>query len=759
MSAGEGGAAIFAAMATRRIGIAAVLLVAFGLLGWWGLGDGLLGGDAGSTAPAATTAQGAPAVGPAVETPGEAGVVRELAGSVVGASASGAWAEVRDAHQQPVAGIPVCAWIVWEREPGGAPARRHALARSDGRGRVDLARLQDVVPHIASRGDVRPAVLGLDLPGFQGSVPIDAARPPHEPVVLYLPATGAIDVIALDAIGRPRAELGVGLGGDPRVEGEAAFGARTDAQGRATFAHVALGKRWRIGTGGWPEWQVFEGPVAANERVSVRLQPPPGPVLRGRLLRDQVPVASTDVRVEVDGQSAWWEKESTDAEGRFRMPLNPELLGRACERIEVLVLRTQEEGASERARWRGSHTWSVAEFDIGDVQLAALPLLVAGRLVGADGGAPPESARIQIQVASAQGGDPWQWFRASGGAQLPTGEFRMLGEAPSHPLRLVVYGRGFVPVAPRPFVAGERDVRIELQRGGSVVAKVTVLSPIQAQALESVLVPQVPSALYTPTVPFDPSFDPRVPGQRQFVSDGPLQSRWVWPEVAPGRYRLEVHSRGLHRPVATVDDIVVVEGERNESPRLQLDLSGLPVVELRVPQAANSPADAACGVVAVLEGDTVGPRFVQLDGPLAWFVAATPIDLRVRVPGCRDRIVRGAVGVQQVDLEPGIPMALQIEGAPTGVEIEWSVTPLDDPLALPRATIYSPAAGGSLGTPFYLAPQLRGDARGSSVVFALPIPGRYRVAAKERGQSRTFACEPATIDVPSAGGTFAIHVR
>ena len=759
MSGAERVDAILVAMATRRVGIAAVLLVAFGLLGWWGLGGGPLGGDAGGTAPAATAEREAAAAGSTVAAAGDAAVVRELVGSVVGASAIESWAEVRDVRLQPVAGISVCAWIVWEREPTGAPARRHVLARSDERGRVDLARLQDVVPHIAPRGDARPAVLGLDLPGFQGSVPIDAARPPHGPVVLYLPPTGAIDVLALDAIGRPRAALEVGLGGDPRVEGEAAFGAQADAQGRVTFAHVALGKRWRIGTGGWPEWQVVEGPVAANERVSVRLQPPPGPVLRGRLLRDHVPVASTEVRVEVDGRSAWWETESTDAEGRFRMPLNPELLGRTCERIEVLVHRKKEEGASERASWRGSHTWSVAEFDIGDVQLAALPLLVAGRLVGADGGAPPQPARIQIQVASAEGADPWQWFRASGGAQLPTGEFRMLGDAPSHPLRLVVYGRGFVPVAPRPFVAGERDVRIELQRGGSVVATVTVLSHIQAQALESVLVPQMPSALYTPTVPFDPSFDPRVPGQRQFVSDDPLQSRWVWPAVAPGRYRLEVHSRGLHRPVATVEDIVVVEGERTESSRLQLDLRGLPVVELRVPQAANSPADAAPGVAAVLEGDTVGPRFVQLDGPLAWFVSATPIDVRVRVPGCRDRIVRGAVGVQQIDLEPAIPLTMQVEGAPNGADIEWTVTPLDDPLALPRATIYSPAAGGSLATPFYLAPQLRGAARGSSVVFALPIPGRYRVVARERGQSRTFVCEPATVDVPIAGGTFAIHVR
>lgn len=746
-------------MATRRIGIAAVLLVAFGLLGWWGLGDGLLGGGAGGTAPAATPARAAPAVGLVADAQVDAGLTREPVAAAAGTSGQGPRVEVRDAQQQPVAGIPVGVWYVPAGDPANSPLHRHLLGRSAANGHVAFDVLRDLVGHITARGEMRPVMLGLALPGFAGSVPIDAARPPHEPVVLYLPPTGAIDVLVLDAIGRPRAALGVGLGGDPRVEGEAAFGARTDAQGRATFAHVVLGKRWRIGTGGWAEWQVVDGPVAANERVSVRLQPPPGPVLRGRLLRDHVPVASTQVRVEVDGRSAWWETESTDAEGRFRMPLDPELLGRTCERIEVLVLRTQEEGASERARWRGSHTWSVAEFDLGDVQLAALPLLVAGRLVGADGGAPPESARIQMQAASAQGADPWQWFRASGGAQLPTGEFRMLGEAPSHPLRLVVYGRGFVPVAPRPFVAGERDVRIELQRGGSVVAKVTVLSPIQAQALESVLVPQVPSALYTPTVPFDQSFDPRVPGQRQFVSDGPLQSHWVWPEVAPGRYRLEVHARGLHRPVATVDDIVVVEGERNESPRLQLDLSGLPVVELRVPQAANSPADAARGVAAVLEGDIVGPRFLQLDGPLAWFVAPTPIDLRVRVPGCRDRIVRGVVGVQQVELDPGIPLTLQIEGAPTGVDIEWSVTPLDDPLALPRATLYSPAAGGSLGTPFYLAPQLRGDARGSSVVFALPIPGRYRVAAKERGQSRTFACEPAMIDVPTAGGTFAIQVR
>ena len=752
------GVAMFGAMATRRIGIAAVLLVGSGLLGWWALGDGLLGGGLGGSAAPAMRERAVPvAAGPSDAPPGAA-LAREPVALAEAVGAAVPRVEVRDAQQQPVADIPVGVWFVRASESGDAPARRHDLGRSDANGHVPLTGVSDRVEYIAPRGEARPATLGFALPGFTGTVPIDAARPPTESVVLYLPPTGAFDVVVLDAIGRPRSRVEVGLGGEPRIEAERAFGVDTDAEGKVTFPYVALGKRWRIGTGGWPEWQVVDGPVAANERVTVRLQPPPGPVLRGRLLRGVEPVASTVFWVEVNGHYAQLHNESTDADGRFRLPMNPEFLGRSCERIDVMVNRKGGEMSGERARWRGAHTWSVAEFDIGDLELAELPLLVAGRLVGVDG-APPESARIHVQFASADGVDPWQWLSVSSGGLLPTGEFRFLRDPPPQALRLVVYGRGFVPVAPRPFVVGERDVRIELQRGGSVVVTAKAMSDMQAHSLEPLLVPLVASALYTPTVPFDPAFDPRVPAQRGAVSEEPLQWRWTWPAVAPGRYRLLVHSRCLHRPVAVVDDVVVVEGERNDSPQLQLDLAGMPVVELRVPQAASTPQGVVPGVVAVLEGDTVGPRLLQLDSELAWFVGSSPIDVRVRVPGCRDRIVRGVVGQQRVELEPGIPMTLQIEGAPTGVDIEWSVTPLDDPLAQPHATLYSPASGGSMATPFYLAPQLRGEARGTSVVFALPIPGRYRVAAKERGQSRTFVCEPAMIDVPTAGGTFAIQVR
>src|SRR5690606_9587743 len=81
--------------------------------------------------------------------------------------------------------------------------------------------------------------------------------------------------------------------------------------------------------------------------------------------------------------------------------------------------------------------------------------------------------------------------------------------------------------------------------------------------------------------------DSRVHRDRSLVADEPLEFAYLWPAVLPGRYRLEIGSRGIRRPLLVVHDVVVVDGERTATDAIQhLTVPGLQVVELDLPQAA-----------------------------------------------------------------------------------------------------------------------------------------------------------------------------
>ena len=676
---------------------------------------------------------------------------------------------VLDTRHQPVAGIDVIATFAALAE---IPYRaRHALGTSDEAGEVRVHHVQLWRERIAPIGAARPALLAVDLPGVAPGAAamreIDTAALPREPIVLFVPPTGAIDVLALDGYGAPRPNERIALRVDGAGPEDHGVEAVTDAAGTVSFARVGLDHAWRVGfaTGDAKEHRLVVGPSVAGERVLVRLQPAPSPMLTGRLLRDGEPAAGVALALTADGKPAGVGTPRTDALGRFRVAVAPALADRRVRELGFDVPRRDPLQPGARGVWRGDLRLTLGEHALGDVVLevvAPAAVLVAGVLTGVAGAPPPRNARIGIQ-AKAPGDAEWRW--AAHVQQQPDGAFLATGDAPPGELRLFVFGTGFVPVPPVPFAAGARGVRIELRRGGSLRATALVGTPIAAHCLEPLLVPVATDAPFEVLVPFDPVLDPRVPGERRLAGDEPLEQTWVWPALAPGRYRLDVWARGAAAPLLSVADLIVRDGERNEDPRSQrLQLTALRTVELSVslPKDTPEPRWPDLGVVFVFDGDRPAGRCVQLDSRLAHLVTAGGLDVLVRVPGCRDRVVRGITGDTTVALEPGIAVTLRSAAPAAGEGITWTLVAADDPLAAARVPVYSPASGGTLAQPFHRAPRASAPWTEAGATLRVPAPGRYRLTATVQGADgaeRRPQCVPEELAVPETGASVEVALR
>jgi hypothetical protein len=215
-----------------------------------------------------------------------------------------------------------------------------------------------------------------------------------------------------------------------------------------------------------------------------------------------------------------------------------------------------------------------------------------------------------------------------------------------------------------------------------------------------------------------------------------------------------------------VGDIEIVDGQCNEEARLQhLAVPGLRTVELQLPQverAVRAPGSLGLGLVAALDGEEFGEPCWQIDDAKVLFATVEPLDVRVRLHGFQDRILRGLVGDQVVELAPGLPVTLRVVEfqPPAGTELHLAVAAVDDPLTRARPAVYSAAAGGAL--PPYRLPGFGGAVADGTVQVALPVAGRYRLSAQLRspdGSVRDLVVAPAEVAVGATGGEFAVRVQ
>jgi hypothetical protein len=667
---------------------------------------------------------------------------------------------VRTAAGQPAVDVPVTARFVRNGEDANWP-----LGNTKETGRLRLEHMQEWMAGIDLVGGGRPLVVFADLPGVLSEAHVDGMRLPVTPIELRLPPCGRIAVTVRDALGEVQTAVGVGcldaevplMGPDLRP-----FKARTDASGCATFPLVGLGHRWRIGAGPSPgvkEWRVVVGPTAADELVEVLVQPTDEPVLSGRLVRDGKPVPQQALLPRFAGRLGW-RSTQTDDQGAFRIAIHAGWVGRQLTECE-LSLRSKEGIDDETAIWRGERQLVAGDNPLGDVVVTKMPMVVAGRLLVPDHMPPPAAVRAVVQAATGVAGAPWcdvdlRWQIAS------DGRFAAFGPAPAAPLRVAMHVEGFLPVSPLPFLAGEQDLRVELQRGGSLRIVVRFSDYTAASCVEALLESDDVRLDAAVLAPWSRGFDWRLPIEPIVVRDAPLEQALVWPALPPGRYRAQLYSRGQRQPVHTIDGLEVVDGQRNEVAEV-VDLSSLQDIWVHVPQLREIdgyPHRTGTGVAAVVNGDVPGERLIQLDGATAVFASSAPIDVLLRAPGYRDTIVCDVFGRQDLRLEPGIAVELVVAGGGAAAgegAIDWSLILLDDPLLATPRTLYSPAAGGA-NAPLYVAPELRPTQAAKPLQFAVPRAGRYAVRWRRVGDptATAQAATPPEITVCSSGGGFAV---
>jgi len=673
--------------------------------------------------------------------------------------------QVLTAEQRPAADVPLRAKFTNRDLPERSTYQ--ALGSTDVEGRFVAHHVQTWSGRIQPRGASLPSTIVTDLPGIEVDREIDANALPAEIVKLYLPPAGAFAITVRDALGESVAKAQVGLLEEPYVEGRPGHTAPTNAAGVARFPLVGLGRQWRMSPERGPRdgWKVFAGPRIAGETTVVVFQPDAAPALVGLLVRDGVPAGDAAFWAQADGRELAAGTLRTDKEGRFRVAVAGSWLDR---RIVEVELRTQTLGVGPDgmlATWRGNLVLTVGAHDLGTLVLQPEPLIVAGLLVAPGGAAVPQEVLARVEAATMDPDAPWQAFGRGCGRE-PDGHFAMFGKAPDRALRLCVEtDNTFLPVPPLPFVAGASDLRIELRRGGSVKTSIVAGSQIAAFCLQPLLVPMAGTAAMPDWARFHPGLDPRVPRDWGFVRNDPWEVAHTWPAVMPGRYRLEVRTRGVRRPLLVIADVVVVDGERNEEARLQhIAVPGLRTIELTLPQAAiagQQTGPPGVGVVAVLDGDELGEQFWQVDGPMVLFASTQPLDVLVRLRGCRDRIVRGIVANQTIELEPGLAVILRTEAytAPEGSKLQLALESLDDPFTTANGAIYSAAAGGSVAGYRFALTEAEWSAGSASL--SLPAPGRYRITAKRRaadGAISQLTVTPAELTVGEKGGTFSVQL-
>jgi hypothetical protein len=667
--------------------------------------------------------------------------------------------QVVDAQQKPAANVPVQAGYL-EQEVAGQTSRR-PLGKTDAAGQCVVSHVQTWSSQIAPRGSLLPATIETDLPGILVAQDIDVKQPPAEPIVLVLPPAGGIEVTVRDAFGKPVRNAYFELREDV-AEPDRAYTRRTDTNGVASYAFVGLGRRWRLARDHEmpSRAKVVEGPRAAGEVVKVLLQPDPVPVLTGQLVRDGK--SMVDVGFSVDGFAAG--PSRTDAEGRFRIAAS------AGERekllTELVVYTTTKEGFDGMsATWRGQVVLSLGEHDLGVLTLQPDPIVCAGQVVGPNGEVAPAEVGVVVEATTTDATNGPKAVRLRQRRESD-GHFTVYGMAPEGALQLAVgtYNK-FLPVPPIPFVAGARNLRVELHRGGSLRVTILANSHLEIFCLQPRLIPA--AALDLPEYArFNPQLDPRMPLEWDLVGDKPLEAAYRWPAVAPGRYRVEIGTRGVRRPIQVIQDVIIVDGERNEDARLQkIAVPGLRAIEITLPQVGQvvlGPGQRGLGVIYVLDGEELGEQAWQIDNVRAQFASTQPLDLLVRMPGFRDRIVRGIVSNQAIELEPGLPATVRCEAfaPPEGSVVSVSLECLDDRLSAAHSPVYSAAAGATMFA-YRLAP-IVGELVHGEALLKLPLPGRYRVSASLRkadGGTSELVAEPSELQTGAAGGTFPIELR
>lgn len=652
---------------------------------------------------------------------------------------------VVDANQQPAAGVQI------RGRRGGERPTIFGLGngRTDADGRI-------VQPHAQEYADASTTTLDLEAvgPGVSSAVvSVDLVAPPPE-VRLQLPPTGSIVVHVRDAKGNPVqtrfllrrvVQLAVWKekpAGD-RPDANAASEAAIDANGDALFAHVGFGMFVRASLGWRLASAVVPGPAPEAPRIEIVLTENKDDVvvcgvlvgLDGHPLTDTpFQVAATFTRGSVSDGAR------TDAAGRFRVGLgngfeldDAKMTFKVGNDVDVIAA-----DLPRRALVKG-------ENDLGEVRLAAAAVLLAGRVVMADGGKP-----VQVQLELERQHDKgWRqdWTIWPTWNDDATFVFKGAEEKGAR-LRLVVHADGWLPIDPIEVAVGTTGIELVLRKGGSVTAVFLVDDSVPVEQIE------LRCRRVEPPTPVDPRTE-MLEGAGMLnaanVRDGQLRKEWSG--LLPGRYRVQAKCPGVPTSIADVGDLVVGDGPCNDPRLASIDLRGkLTRFSIRATNSDGTPIARDDAFVIVRNGEerwyghNLGRGVVDL-------VAPAPVDLVVVAPGGKAAFLTGVLDSRTVVMESPLPQSVRLvlpQPLPDGVTARVTVVPSID---VPRnASLQLDTGRGMNVTSFFQQEcDLGGSGEGR---LAVAVPGEHKLRVMLCAGDARFSlrnAEPASATLPAAG--------
>ncbi|MBK9386801.1 MAG: carboxypeptidase regulatory-like domain-containing protein [Planctomycetes bacterium] len=416
------------------------------------------------------------------------------------------------------------------------------------------------------------------------------------------------------------------------------------------------------------------GPAEEGGEVLLRVPLRRATILVGRLLSpDGAALARRELFVQClrDGASSGQPEEATDDDGRFRIVRNDDPPPSHLIELRIFPLPAEDAWQNPTELERRPHAVlrdlalaPSGTTELGDVVLTPSEhhFLAAGTVVDASG-APVSHAHVHACRGTVD-----QALGATLSFCTTEGRFELYSPEPLARLLIVARSSGYYLERAVEADAGDRDVRIVLQRTASLEGRI--------------LVPEgfPPNALHIRR-----SADGAVRATTTAADDG----RFRFEQCTPGRHGLSFHMFPWP-PVLVLDDLAVDRSERCTDPRLrEIDFRSL-VTTLRIRaldaraqalprQALNLRLRATEDIVLEITTEDAGRCTIPLPSHLS--------SVELALPGGPFLTVAVGPGERDVQLEASIELALVLDPAPAlpaGVRLLASVIPLDPDEALVR---------------------------------------------------------------------------
>lgn len=516
------------------------------------------------------------------------------------------------------------------------------------------------------------------------------------------------------------------------------------------------------------------GESGAGVRTEARPDPPapsaPAPragsglsdsILTGRLVRaDRQPVR--------DATCAGWIRRgheyrhletSTNGDGRFAVAAPPDFDGPG--RMLVLRARSPErvEAAWHRAEVGLPHALQPGETWLGDLEVAELPLLVAGTVTGPTPGDGAGTAVFAMPAGLSL--TEMRNRRLPDGYRCETdaaGRFCIFG-AGAGPHIVVAKRAGACQSAVPTFEPGATDVEVVLEPAGSVAGSVELTGNFDPRHVHVELSgAPVEGHIGSLDEPVLSTLRPIPAGGVVRLS---LDSGGAFGAdlLRPGVLTCSVFVRGRVEPVRVFDDVRIVAGDTTRDPRLQrIDLSELQTFILLFVAPVGGPPVSSMPVGIRESGQQQwGRRTLAEGGTLIVSTTSGAFDVLAQQRGYRRQLIENVRTDRTIDLELGLEARVTVhlgEALPPGFEATVRLVGevVDDHPEYEHVEV--PRSDEVLVT----------DA--NPVALTVPAPGRYRVKVRVRtiGGPRDERMDvvdptPAEIVVPAGGISEPVEIR